>query len=801
MENERKLMRFHFMTDAQISTHYHQDPELFYILEGELEVKIDDQKFLLKKGDIILINANKRHQVKGSEGLLATRFEIDYHLLSEYMGSMQLLFWCNTTADKNEAYDQLRHLLDRILDRYFEKDDKGALYLNSLYFETAYVLTGNFLIRSDDTRLNLEGNQDKVRIMQIQSYIQANYQSQISLNDLASRLYLSTAYLSKYVKRHLGLTFMEYLNNVRLFHAVDELMYSKKNVTRIALDNGFPTSSAFTKAFKEAYGESPSEYRKKQEEKTPEDERERIKEEENELIRQYLQYRDEPQRPEADHVLICYADTAKPDSYTNPGIRGICAGKMYTVLHSDVQKQLIEIQKETGIEYVRMWDIFSEEHCYSEGMCNFRKLDQVLDFLLENNMKPYLELGYKQTIFMYTPERYLKGSTAKGDFSDEVFVEIVKDFALHLVNRYGVEELEGWYFEYRNSIFSHPHHEGEKRREFESYYERFRSIYLTMKEISPRIKVGGSGYILGYETMECRKLFPYWKEKPIQPDFFSVYAYQYTGYEENGILFGRKSIDFDYMKNQIAIMKETMAEGAFQTKEFHISEWNFTISNRNVINDSCEHGAYILKNCIDMCGEVDFMAYWHALDSYSDYYDTDTPLNGDSGIISRDGFCKPSFYAFTFMRKLQPYILYKGSHAIITTNNRDRYVIACHNFKKLSGRYATTEENEITVEEISNYIEDDKPLKLSFVLDNVRDGDYVVKIRYVNKEHGSAQDIWKKLGYRKNLAKDEKMYLRERAIPSMEITNVHIDNHTLKLECILLEQEIRLIEIQYCYSF
>lgn len=202
-----------------------------------------------------------------------------------------------------------------------------------------------------------------------------------------------------------------------------------------------------------------------------------------------------------------------------------------------------------------------------------------------------------------------------------------------------------------------------------------------------------------------------------------------------------------------------------------------------------------------MCGEVDFMAYWHALDSYSDYYDADTPLNGDSGIISRDGFRKPSFYAFTFARKFQPCILFKDSHSIITTNNRDRYVIACHNFKRLSGRYATTDEDGITVEEISNYIDDEKPLKLRFVLDNVRDGDYLVKIHYVNKEHGSVQDIWKKLGYRKNPAKDEKIYLRESAIPSMEITNIHIDNHTLELESVLLEQEIRLIEIKYCYSF
>lgn len=797
LDKKRKLMQFFFITEGEISTHYHQNIELFYILSGELEIKIDDQSFLMKKGDMVLINANKRHRISGKDGVFGARFEIDFHLLSEYIGTMQILFWCNTVADKNEAYEKLRSLLNKILGRYFEKDDPGALHLNALYYETMYVLTSNFMIKSDDASLNVDGMQDKQRIAQIQSYIQANYQSQISLNDLAGRLYLSNAYLSKYIKKHFGLTFMEFLNNVRLFHAVDELIYSSKNMTHIALDNGFPTSAAFTKAFKDMYAESPSEYRKKMQKQDSRTETSiQFSEEETELIHKYLKYRDEPEKINTNEIILSYADVTKFRSYVNPGIKGICVGKIYSILHSDVQRQLIDIRKETGIEYVRVWDIFSREHCYSDAGCNFRKLDQALDFLLDNHIKPYFELGFKQTVFMYTPERYLKESKSEEDFDQKTFEKIVNEFVIHLVNRYGVNELETWYFEYRNSQFI----DWESRRSLDSYYNRFTILYRALKNISSDIKIGGAGYILGYETLECRKNLPQWMEKEIHPDFFSVYSYQYTGYEENESLYGRKSIDYDYMKNQIAIMKEAMAESGFHVKEFHITEWNFTISNRNVINDSCEQGAFVLKNCIDMCEQVDFMAYWHALDSYSDYYDVNAPLNGDSGIISRDGFRKPSFYAFVFMKKLQPYLIYKDSYSIVTSNKKDRFTIACHNFKKISGNYASTEENDITVDEISNYVEDRKPLKLKFKLDNMQNGDYLIKIHFVNKEQGSVQDIWKRLGYRKNLARDEKNYLGGGAIPYMEIKNIHVHNHILELENVLLEQEIRLIEIKYCYS-
>lgn len=407
MDNRRKLMQLYFLTEPEVCTHYHQDPELFYLLSGHFEVKIDDAVYQMKKGDILLINANKRHTLAAKGELLMARFEIDFHLLAEQLGSMQLLFWCNSVIDKNEAFQELRILLDKIIDRYFEQENKDALRMNALYYETLYVLAGNFLVKSDDIRLNVEDSQDRVRIRQIQNYIQANYQSQISLNDLADRLFLSNAYLSKYIKKHLGLTFMEYLNNVRLFHAVDELLYSKKNITHIAMDNGFPTSAAFTKAFRDVHGESPSEYRKlmQEENSTPRDRRELTKEEELKIV-EYLKLKRQEDEAEISDSRICHMDAAVITGKTNDFGKAVVLGDAYTILQSDVQEQLKELKQTTGIQYVKIWNILSKEHCFLEKKgYNFRKLDLVLDFMVENHMKPYLELGHKPTLFMYTPER------------------------------------------------------------------------------------------------------------------------------------------------------------------------------------------------------------------------------------------------------------------------------------------------------------------------------------------------------------------------------------------------------------
>lgn len=797
MDTTRKLMQFHFIAQAETATHYHQNPEMFYVLRGNLDIKIDDKMYKMQSGDIVLINANKRHTVIGNEELLGARFEIDFHLLAEYMGSMQLLFWCNTVADRNHAYSNLRRLLDRILTRYFEKDDKSALYLNALYFETLYVLTSNFLVKADDVRLNLEDSQDRMRIRQIQNYVQTNYQSQISLNDLADRLYLSNAYLSKYIKKNLGMTFMEYLNNVRLFHAVDELMYSDKNLTHIAYDNGFPTSASFTKAFREIYNESPSEYRKKIQDEKEKDEKEKmLQQEEEQRILEYLKFRAHKENPQSTRKkeYIINAGNVK-DTLTDCS-KAISIGDGYLLLQSEAQHQVEKIQKQTGVKYARIWNILSREYCFSEKEgYNFRRLDQVLDFLLDHHMKPYLEVGSKPSLFMYTPERSINTEKSKMDSYDfKTFSEITRELCVHLVNRYGVEELETWYFEYWNDpSLNITEPDGE-------YYQRFDLLYQTMKNYSEEISVGGAGFILGYETLVCKKIFPIWKAREIHPDFLSVCSFQYIALVEDGGRLGRKSIDSEYMLNQIEIMKNVMEETGFQIPEFHIDEWNFTISNRNVLNDSCEQGAYILKNCIEMNGAVDMMAYWHALDLYSDYYDTDTVLNGDSGLISRDGICKPSFYAFQFMNRLLPKVLEKNDHAIVTTNGRNRYVIACHNYKSLSSRYVFTDEDEIQLEDIEQYVEDIDPIKLNFTIQNVKDGKYLVKIYRVNRECGSVQDLWKNLDYSKGLMRDEVDYLKSSAIPGIEMKTIEVENGELCLTNNLEMQEIRLIDVQYRYD-
>ena len=95
------------------------------MLDGAVEVEVENEKYRLEKGDILLVNANKRHSVRQVEGeLLLAQFYINFTLLSEAMGTNRILFWCNSAADRNDAYEKLKKVLDQILGQYYNREKR-----------------------------------------------------------------------------------------------------------------------------------------------------------------------------------------------------------------------------------------------------------------------------------------------------------------------------------------------------------------------------------------------------------------------------------------------------------------------------------------------------------------------------------------------------------------------------------------------------------------------------------------------------------------------------------------------------
>ena len=77
--------------------HFHQDIELLFVLEGSLDVTVGEQVTHMKQEDILIVNANKKHSLKGSEDILLAKLYITYQLVSDIFESTNIIFWCDST--------------------------------------------------------------------------------------------------------------------------------------------------------------------------------------------------------------------------------------------------------------------------------------------------------------------------------------------------------------------------------------------------------------------------------------------------------------------------------------------------------------------------------------------------------------------------------------------------------------------------------------------------------------------------------------------------------------------------------
>ncbi|KIL38013.1 hypothetical protein SD70_29195 [Gordoniibacillus kamchatkensis] len=104
-----------------------------------------------------------------------------------------------------------------------------------------------------------KGGQEAVAA--IQKYIQTHYAEEVSLTSIAGQFHYNIAYLSDLFKKQTGVTFSDYILNVRMEHARHLLQQSGFNLTDIAHMTGFSNASYFSHVFKSVHGVSPNAYR------------------------------------------------------------------------------------------------------------------------------------------------------------------------------------------------------------------------------------------------------------------------------------------------------------------------------------------------------------------------------------------------------------------------------------------------------------------------------------------------------------------------------------------------------------
>ena len=112
------------------------------------------------------------------------------------------------------------------------------------------------------SKINSYNNRSiKLILRKAVEYLQAHYNEQVTLNEVAEHSYVSTYYISRMFKRELGKNFVDYLNEIRIEKAKELLKDIRYKTYEVAETVGIPDAHYFSRLFKKYVGVTPTEYR------------------------------------------------------------------------------------------------------------------------------------------------------------------------------------------------------------------------------------------------------------------------------------------------------------------------------------------------------------------------------------------------------------------------------------------------------------------------------------------------------------------------------------------------------------
>lgn len=248
-----------------VGKHFHEWLEIVYITKGDLEVQINNLTYELHAGDFIVINPMSIHSTKCFKGNEAILFQVPVSFLEKFVPDIRdysFMIEKETDDPKTETkLENIREVLKNLWIAYQFQVDGAIFRCYSLIFELMYILVHSFS-KKLDVKEKKRNEKNMERLKKIQDYVETHYMYPITIQQISSELALNSIYFSRFFKENMGITFLRYLNEVRIGKIHRDILNTNLPIKNIQERHGFYNDKVFRRMFREIYGCSPMEIRK-----------------------------------------------------------------------------------------------------------------------------------------------------------------------------------------------------------------------------------------------------------------------------------------------------------------------------------------------------------------------------------------------------------------------------------------------------------------------------------------------------------------------------------------------------------
>ncbi len=845
--------------------HWHKYMEVVMVLSGSVKKRIGAEEFLLKTGDVAFVNSNEIHNTSTTDEpnlLLAMQINPDF-FKTMYPSFLDFYFDCNEFLLRNPNIGMIKRTRKKLAQIAWEMVNRNIGYRSKigsiLYSLTGEIFSVSPFYAKDDR--DISSDDDLTRLQRIIEYIDENLHRRITLKEIADMEHLNYHYISHFIKRKLGISFQQYLIQTRMSKALYLLFYSEKTTLEIANQLGYKSLAAFNKVFRDEYGTSPSEYHeaylKKYSYKLQDDRLSFRKQAginifyntDNNFPKSSRTYFD-VDRTNALELLFAYLDQEIEEDglskYANSleteatiinvdilkdgqelkpyWQKLITATRAAEGLRQEWQEQLKELQKGIGFEYIRFHGLLSDDMMVyrtsprGEVSYNWIYVDDVFDKLLAQGIKPFVELSFMPEALKsnnHTAYWWRANVSPPSDISK--WQDLIRALIKHLINRYGLQEVESWYFEVWNEPeLQNVYWTGTK----EEYFAFYKDTASVIKEISPQLKVGGPS--ITHQAMKdgtwLEDFLNYCKDEQVAIDFISLHIYpeRYPEVEtESEIAKQLLGGDMPFVEKMQFYMsmprvyhgpdityeslieaREKITRTLGYLPELCITEWNASASPRNLIHDTAFVATYIVHNVVKCIGLVDMLGYWTFTDINEEIPLGVSHFHGNYGLINKDGIKKAGYFAYYLLAKLGDRLLTQDENYIVTKNESGIQILA-YNFTYFNDLFISGDISLLKQTDRYKIYAQKLPQHMKINLTGL-EGDYKVTRYQLNRKNGSAYDKWIQMGAIEEMTAEEINYLKNDSHPKLFRENITITGEYYT-DILLPVHGIELLEIKKVY--
>lgn len=251
------------------SNSIHEELEIIWLMKGQATIYTNNRAYVMKAHHVFLVYMYREHSIHSEPGSLI----VSYRLKKTYLHKNNLFFEKVIFKERMYTFDQLALkykqvplLVVQMMKLLVNNEADEAIKYKIIAYYNMYV-NGLYreLIKDQSLDVKHVDYDDYLnRIHMIVEYTYHHFKDKITLKDLSSLVSRSHSRLSHFIKDALGISYREFLMNVRFEHALKLLKETRLSISEVVKRSGFSDHKYLSQLMKKRFNLTPLNYRRKE---------------------------------------------------------------------------------------------------------------------------------------------------------------------------------------------------------------------------------------------------------------------------------------------------------------------------------------------------------------------------------------------------------------------------------------------------------------------------------------------------------------------------------------------------------